>query len=129
MTPTARTLSELRRLGYLAAVVETWIPRIERRRDLFGIADVLAVHPRDKAVLLVQATSAGHVQDRLRRVQARPETAVLLRAGLAVEVWGWRRLDGRWHCRRVAVRPGDLAAVVLSRLGRRRKQKEQPTLF
>ncbi len=33
MTPTARSLALLRRSGYLAAVVEKWIPRINRRRD------------------------------------------------------------------------------------------------
>jgi hypothetical protein len=42
MTPPVRTLRHLRRAGYTAAVVETWIPHVNRRRDLFGFADVLA---------------------------------------------------------------------------------------
>jgi hypothetical protein len=48
----------------------------------------LACWPSNRArvVLAVQATSNTHVADRLRRVQACPETALLLRAGVAVVV-------------------------------------------
>lgn len=96
-SPTALTLRELRQLGYLAAVVERWLPRIERKADLFGIGDVLAIHPRDKAFLLVQCTSGAHVPDRLRRIQARPELARLLASGVGVEVWGWAKRGERWQ--------------------------------
>jgi hypothetical protein len=122
-SPTARTLTHLRRLGYLAAVVERWLPRVERKRDLFGVGDILAVHPRDQQVLLVQATSAPHVADRLRRVQARPETAMLLRAGVGVEVWGWCRRGDRWKLKRVAVRRGDPAPLVLEAPAPRRARR------
>ena len=37
MSPTA--LSHLRRLGFLAAVVERWLPKVNRRSDLFGVGD------------------------------------------------------------------------------------------
>jgi hypothetical protein len=122
MTPTARTLVHLRRLGFLADVVERWLPRANRKRDLFGVADVLAVHPRDQLILLVQATTAAHVADRLRRVQERPELAVLLRSGLAVEVWGWAKRGERWKLRRVAVEPETEPAPVPR--SRRAKQGE-----
>jgi hypothetical protein len=133
MTPTARTMQRLRQLGYLAARVEVYLPAVRRHRDLFGVADVLAVHPRERLpVLLVQATTAGHVPDRLRRLQARPETPLLLRAGLAVEVWGWRKIRDRWRVRIVAVRAEDLAAVALQALPRwrrARKGERQRDLF
>src|SRR5262245_35086 len=103
MSPTARTLAHLRRLGFTAAVVERWLPRVERKVDLFGIADVLAVHPRERSVLLVRCTSDGHVADRVKQVQVRSELAVLLAAGVAIEVWGWSCRAGRWHLRRVAL--------------------------
>ena len=45
MTTIGRTLDLLRRCGFICAVVESWIPRIDRRRDLFRFADVLAAHP------------------------------------------------------------------------------------
>ena len=69
MTPSGRSLMLLRRQGYLAETVERWIPRVNRRRDLFGFADLLAVHPRDRLFLLVQATSLGNVAARLKKAK------------------------------------------------------------
>lgn len=124
MTPTARTLQALRKLGYLAAVVESWVPRINVRRDLFGLADVLAIHPRDKLVLLVQATSDANVSARLRKIMGLPVAAELLRAGLTVEVWGWSQRRGRWQVRRVPV-VLDQVEVVAVRPPRRRAARER----
>jgi hypothetical protein len=132
MTPTARTLDYLRRAGYLADVVERFLPAVNRKRDCFGVGDVLAVHPAGRAVLLVQATTGDHVADRLRRIQARPETPGLLKAGVGVEVWGWSLRAGRWTVRRVAVRVEDLAAVELTPRPlprRQRKGQRQRGLF
>ena len=59
----SRDLLRVARLAEeLAAPVEAWIPHTSppRRRDLFGVGDVLAAHPRD---LL-----ADRLQDRLRRL-------------------------------------------------------------
>jgi hypothetical protein len=39
MTPTARTLALMRRSGYLAAMVESWLRYANRRRDLFDCCD------------------------------------------------------------------------------------------
>ena len=105
-SPTARTLARLRELGYRADVVERRLPGCFITRDLFGIADLFAVHPGERTVLLVQATTAAHVTDRLRRVRGQPDLPALLAAGVRVEVWGWAKRGGRWHVRRVAVRPG-----------------------
>jgi hypothetical protein len=131
MTPTARTLAYLRRAGFLlAAVVEAWIPHASLRRDLFGIADVLAVHPRDRLFLLVQVTTAGHVAHRLAKVRARPELATWLRAGGRFEVHGWAQRGGRWCLPRGEVIGADLSDVVLSapRPRRRRRGDRQAEL-
>ena len=88
MTPTGRTLVSLRRAGFMADICERWIPHANIRRDLYGLADVLAVHPTRREFLLVQATSAGHVGDRLARARSRPELGAWLRAGGRFEVWG-----------------------------------------
>jgi hypothetical protein len=132
MTPTARTMAHLRRLGFVTARVEVYIPAVRRHRDLFGIGDVIGVHPRDRAVLLVQCTSDAHVADRLKRVRGRPELPALLAAGVAVEVWGWSLRAGRWRLRSVALRAEDLAAVVVEAPPRRhrpRKGERQRDLF
>jgi hypothetical protein len=70
MTPTGRTLGRLRRRGFLADVVERWLLRVNRRRDLFGFADIIAVHLREPGVLPVQCTTAAHVPDRLANARA-----------------------------------------------------------
>jgi hypothetical protein len=94
-SPTGRTLIYLRRAGFLVAVVESWIPHAHLRRDLFGFADVLAVHPRDRLFLLVQTTSIAHLAGRLKKAKRRPELAAWLRAGGLFEVHGWaQRADG-----------------------------------
>src|SRR3546814_2519291 len=61
-SPTARTLAKLRADGWLAWVVEKWIPQTRKRSDLFGFIDILAL--RDGEVLAVQATSRSNVRDR-----------------------------------------------------------------
>jgi len=110
MMPTGRTLDLLRKSGYLADVVERWLPRINRRRDLFGFADVLAVHRR-LGFLLVQVTTAAHVPDRLEKARHRPELEVWLAAGGRFEVHGWALRSGRWLCRVVEVTGADLVPM------------------
>src|SRR5205823_47683 len=105
-------------------VCERWLPRIERKRDLFGIADVIAVRPRGRTTLLVQATTLAHVGDRLKYSKGRPELETLLAVGIAVEVWGWCQRGGRWQVKRVAVRPEDLAAVTVQALPRPRRTRQ-----
>ena len=53
--------------------VEVYIPAVKRHRDLFDIGDILGIYPRDRAVLQAQCASDGHIADRLKCVQARPE--------------------------------------------------------
>jgi hypothetical protein len=123
LSPTGRSLSFLRHAGFLAAVVESWVPHANLRRDLFGFADVLAFHPRDRLFLLVQVTTAAHLAHRLAKAKRRPELVAWLRAGGRFEVHGWVQRGGRWEFRRVEVRGEDLADVVLCAPGRRRLRK------
>jgi hypothetical protein len=129
VTPTARPLALMRRSGYLAAVVERWIPRINRRRDLFGCFDVLAVHPVRQEIALIQTTTADHLAHRLAKVKAIPELPGLLAAGCHVQVHGWQRQGTGWRVKIVAVQAEDLAAVVVNAPARRRKRPQQPELF
>ena len=125
MTPTARTLVYLRRQGYLTAVVESWIPHANLRRDLWHFADVLAVHPRDKVFLLVQVTTTAHVAHRLAKAKSRPELAAWLRAGGRFIVHGWRSCDGKWLLRQVEVQGQDLHDVVLASPRLRRGERQR----
>jgi len=120
LTNTGRTLMRLRRCGFMSAVVEKWLRKIDRRQDLWGFADVIACHPRE-GFLLVQTTSAAHVGDRLAKAKARPELAIWLAAGGRFEVHGWARRAGGWRCRVVEVRAGDLEPMELVALPKRRR--------
>jgi hypothetical protein len=131
MTPTARSIRLLRSEGWLADVVERWIPKANIRRDLFGFGDLLAVHSLDKAFLIVQATSRANVSARLTKARGLAELSQWLQAGGRFEVWGWSRNDqGRWDVRRVEVLAESLDAREMSPLRRgKRRRKPERTLF
>jgi hypothetical protein len=123
VTPTARSLKLLRDTGHVAGVVERWLPHANKRSDLFGFGDILAVHRVEPGVLLVQSTTLGNIAARVAKAKARPELAVWLRSG-RFECWGWYLRNGRWQVKRVEVRGADLAGVVLE--GPRRRRRVRP---
>lgn len=97
MTPTQRTLKHLRDLGYLAEVVEKWVPGANIRRDLFGFVDVLAIRPGE--TLAVQCTSTG-VAERIRKIAESATIGAVREAGWRVQVFGWRKAaNGRYALR------------------------------
>ena len=98
-SPTERTLRELRRRGFLAAVVEKWNAFSSVRVDLFGFADVIAVKPGE-GVLLVQTTSTGNVSARIRKMLPIESVLICLQAGVAVQVWGWAKRGPRGKVKR-----------------------------
>jgi len=122
-SPTTRSLTYLRRLGFVADVCERWLPHVNRRRDLLGFADLVAVHARDRVIMLIQVTTAGHVSHRLGKAKARPELLAWLKAGGAFEVHGWERRGDAWTCRCVGVRPDDLGDVLLAAPRHRRRRR------
>jgi len=103
MSPTARTLAELRRRGYpLVQVVEHWNAFAKRRIDLFSIIDVLAV--KDKEILAVQCTSGTNLPARLKKIRESAALPYLRTAGITVAVHGWRlNAKNRWTLREVSL--------------------------
>ena len=104
MTPTQRSLALLRERGYLAVVVEKWVPwpKPGHRADLWGFVDLLAIKAGE--IVAVQTTSGGGVSSRLRKIADSPHLATVLPAGIRVVIHGWRRVGPRgkakkWHCR------------------------------
>jgi hypothetical protein len=88
MSPTARTLAELRKQGWKAQVVEKWIPQTRTRSDLFGIIDILAI--RGTETLGVQATSVGNQTARMKKLENSEGARWWLDGGSRrLEVWGW----------------------------------------
>lgn len=89
MTPTQRSLKHLRAEGYLAEVVEKWIPQARIRKDLYGFIDVLAI--KEGEVLGVQVTSGSNVSARLKKIADHENVDAVRKAGIRIEVHGWRK--------------------------------------
>jgi hypothetical protein len=89
-SPTERTLKELRKRGYLCAIVEKYNHFAKIRQDLFGFIDILAINTNE--VLGVQCTSGSGYSARVKKVQGHDNLKAVLASGIAVEVWGWRKL-------------------------------------
>ena len=95
MTPTQRSLAELRKRGYIAAIVEHWNPFAHIRQDLFGILDLVAIHPGYIGVLGIQCTSDTNVAARVEKAKENANLAVWMRAGNRFAVWGWGKKGPR----------------------------------
>ena len=109
-SPTARSLELLRKLGYVAAVVERFnahVPPHGIRIDLFGLADIEAI--TQDHTLYVQATPAARLSDHLAKCLSVEHLPVLIATpARRFEIWSWgkRRRGGRdrWVLRRLRAR-------------------------
>lgn len=99
--PTERTLQQLRKDGWLADVVERWIPHAKRRKDLFGIIDIVALG--DGETLGVQCTSDSNMSARVHKLEESDAISALRECNWRLEVWGWKKKNGRWQVRKVEV--------------------------
>ena len=91
ISPTQKSLKELRSAGYIAQVVEKWNPFAKVRQDLFGVIDIVAVHPDLIGVLGVQCTTKAHIKERLAKANAEPKLQVWLKAKNRFVVHGWEK--------------------------------------
>jgi hypothetical protein len=99
MTPTQRTLKLLRDDGWLAEVVERWVPGANIRKDLFGWIDIVAL--RDGETLAVQCTSYTNISARVKKIADSETVAQVRKAGWLIWVIGWRKVNNRWTQRTV----------------------------
>lgn len=103
---TQRTLRRLEKNGWLAGVVEKWIPSPKHpgggvRRDYLGIIDVIAVSPN--GTLAVQSCAYSGVSDHVKKILASSTYEMVLAAGWGLEVWGWHKVGRFWQARIVAI--------------------------
>ena len=100
MTPTQRTMKELKQRGYKTAIVEKWNQNAFRpdghrgvRQDMFGIIDIIALDFKEKRILGVQSTGSGF-SEHLKALKGEKAQACIdwLRVGGHLELWGWRKL-------------------------------------
>lgn len=94
MTPTQLTLRLLREEGWLAEVVERWVPGANIRKDLFGWVDIVAL--RDGETLAVQCTSYTNISARVKKIAESDTVDHVRKAGWSIWVIGWRKVNNRW---------------------------------
>lgn len=105
-SPTARTMALLRKEGCEVAIVERKIPHCFISKDLFGMFDLLAIHPSLKGCLGIQCTSAANHAARVKKLLASPILPRWLQAGNGAEVISWRKsAEGKWTARRESISP------------------------
>lgn len=90
MSPTQRTLKELKTLGFQSHIVERWNAYARVRVDVFGFGDILACYP-GVGVLLIQATSGTNHSKRKDKIVAEPMARTWLDSGGRIEVWSFAK--------------------------------------
>ena len=96
MTPTQRTIRELKNLGRRCGIVERFLSNVNVhgiRSDLFGIIDIIALDP-ERGVVGIQSCGndfSGHyrkiTQERYQETLDWLETP-----GARLELWAWRKV-------------------------------------
>lgn len=104
-SPTARTLAECRKRGWIAQNVEQFVrfPPPGHRLDLFGVIDIVAIAPAGAVApssncntIGIQATaSAAHHAHRRDKILAEPRAKAWVEAGNGLELWSWSKRGDR----------------------------------
>lgn len=95
MTATQRTKDLLQAQGYIVDYGERVNAGAAKRgvhvkNDLFGFADLAAIHPDEKGTLYIQVTEGGHGPERVRKILALNAAKVALKGGNRIWVIDWR---------------------------------------
>jgi hypothetical protein len=115
VSPTARALADLREMGFVADVVERWIPRARVRKDFAGCIDIIAFD--DWRTIGIQATSGANHAQRVAKAKAEPRLRKWLTAPhRRFEAWSYSKRGERgkrklWTLRREEVLLKDLPLV------------------
>ncbi len=107
MSPSQLTLKHMRKQGYTCVVVEKWNPFVPTkntkricpvckkgdgigvRQDLFGFADIYAVHERTQDRVFIQTTTRHNMVARKLKILGNSNLPKVLNAGHRVVVHGW----------------------------------------
>ncbi len=97
LSPTQRTLRELRKQGRLADICERWImqpghPGGGFRKDLFGFIDLIVLDP-EQGIIGVQSCGQDFASHRRKIMDSEATENVIewLECGGVCELWGWRK--------------------------------------
>jgi len=89
-----RTSAYLRHRGFTVDVVQTWNAAAQKRQDLYGLFDVIAVRP-DVGILAAQAVTKTHLADHRRKLQDAVEAISWLQSGGKIMLFSWRKVGAK----------------------------------
>ena len=92
--PVQRSLKHLRDEGWTVAIVEKWNQYARRRIDVFGFADLLAMHPHG-SIALVQCCAGSTMGAHRDKMLAIPELEKWKAAGGRVFLMAWAKKGPR----------------------------------
>jgi hypothetical protein len=101
MTPTQRTLAELRKRNWTAQVVEHWNGFARRRIDLFGVIDIVCLSEFDDHgngvlhIMGVQCCAGSSHAPRRTKILNEPRARDWILAGGRLELWSWAKRAAR----------------------------------
>lgn len=95
MSPSSRTLAELKKQGYIAQSVERYNSFSKTRTDYLGVIDIIAFKPGILGVLGVQATTESHAIARVGKALKEPRLSSWLKCNNLFEVWAWAKQGPR----------------------------------
>ena len=98
MSTTQRSLHLLLDQGYTVALTEHGNSFSYLKHDLFGMFDMIALHPHQLGVLAVQTTTKPHMKDRIKKIQKNHISRLWLQCGNRIHVHGWHqaKIRGKW---------------------------------
>ena len=99
MTLTGRSTALLRERGYIVATVEHYNAFPQRKHDLFGCIDLLAIGNGE--TVAVQVTSKPHLSERRHKIEEAEAYPEMLRSGWKVVLHGWYKEANRWQLKEV----------------------------
>jgi hypothetical protein len=90
-----RTIALYNERGYKCTVVESYNSFTKRKKDLFGIFDVLAIG--NGQTIGVQITTKAHMSTRIHKIEESEFLPEILQSGWRVVVIGWfKEKNGRY---------------------------------
>jgi len=95
MSPTQRTLKELRKMGYKAGIVERWLRyagEFGKRQDLFGIIDIIAITPEQTIGIQACGNSFAKHYRKLTEEKNQESYDWLSCPNRVLEIWSWRKV-------------------------------------
>lgn len=127
LSPTQRTLRELRNQGLICGIVEkfnVYAGPYGIRQDLFGWIDIIALCP-ERGILGIQSTGQAFSQHWQKITQERNEECrEWLKCGGKAYLWGWRKVKLKRGSKAMRWKPR-IKEVTIDDLQVERKKKEK----